>query len=128
MNKKLPAPERVRQIPAQFSWVDQQLVRGGHLRNCEPLAWALYLFLATVSDSQGLSYYSDASASRLLGMDTLRLSGARQQLVSARLLVYQKPLYQLLALPATQALTSGTRSGEVRSVGELLRQIAGGAA
>ena len=61
MNKKLLAPERLRQLPSQFSWIDQQLVRGGHLRDCDHSAWALYLFLATVADSQGLSYYSDAS-------------------------------------------------------------------
>jgi len=128
MNKKLPAPERLRQIPSQFSWIDQQLVRGGHLRDCDPSAWALYLFLATVSDSQGLSYYSDASVTRLLGMDALQLSGARQQLAAARLLAYQKPLYQLLGLPAAQAVAVGARSGQARSVGELLRQIAGGAA
>lgn len=128
MNKKLPAPQRLRELPSQFSWIDQQLVRGGHLRDCEPWAWALYLFLATVSDSQGLSYYSDASATRLLGMEALQLSGARHQLVTAGLLAYQKPLYQLLALPSAQAVGSGVRSGQVRSVGELLRQIAGGAA
>ena len=128
MNKKLPAPQWLRQIPSQFSWIDQQLVRGGHLRKCDPWAWALYLFLATVSDSQGLSYYSDASVTRLLGMDALQLSGSRQQLIAARLLAYQKPLYQLLALPPAQASVQGERSGQVRSVGELLRQITGGVA
>jgi hypothetical protein len=62
MQKKLLAPERLRQLPSQFSWLDQQLVRGHHLHQCDHSAWALYLFLATVADAQGLSYYSDASA------------------------------------------------------------------
>jgi len=128
MNKKLLAPERLRQLPSQFSWIDQQLVRGGHLRDCDHSAWALYLFLATVADSQGLSYYSDGSVSQWLKVDLARLQANRQQLVSADLLAYRKPLYQLLGLPKPEALTEGPRTGQVHSLGELLRKIAGGAA
>jgi hypothetical protein len=128
MNKKLLAPERLRQLPSQFSWIDQQLVRGGHLRDCDHSAWALYLFLATVADSQGLSYYSDASVCQWLQVDRARLPAIRQQLITAGLLAYQKPLYQLLALPKPAVLPAAPRTGQVRSVGELLRQIAGGAA
>jgi hypothetical protein len=62
MNKQLLAPERVRQLPRQFSWIDQQLVRGGHLDRSDHAAWALYLLLVTVADAQGLSYYSEAPA------------------------------------------------------------------
>jgi hypothetical protein len=128
MNKKLLAPERLRQLPSQFSWIDQQLVRGGHLRDCDHSAWALYLFLATVADSQGLSYYSDASVCRWLNLDLARLQASRQQLIRAKLLAYRKPLYQLLALPRPEAFTEGARTGQVHSLGELLRKIAGGAA
>ncbi len=127
MNKKLLAPERLRQLPRQFSWIDQQLVRGGHLRGCDHSAWALYLFLATVSDSQGLSYYSDACACRWLEIDLAHLALIRQQLIRASLLAYQKPLYQLLNLPKAVALAEEPRTGQIRSVGELLRKIAGGA-
>lgn len=128
MNKKLLAPERLRQLPSQFSWIDQQLVRGGHLRDCDHSAWALYLFLATVADSQGLSYYSEASICQWLQADPGRLQTIRQQLVAAGLLAYQRPLYQLLALPKPEVLTQGLRTGQIRSVGELLHKIAGGAA
>jgi hypothetical protein len=128
MNKKLLAPERLRQLPSQFSWIDQQLVRGGHLRNCDHSAWALYLFLATVADSQGLSYYSDGAVCQWLKVDLARLQASRQQLVTVGLLAYQKPLYQMLALPKPGALTEGPRTGQVHSLGELLRKIAGGAA
>ena len=128
MNKKLLAPERLRQLPSQFSWIDQQLVRGGHLRDCDHSAWALYLFLATVSDSQGLSYYSDASICQWLQVDQARLQVMRQQLITAGLLAYQKPLCQLLALPKPAVLVEEPRTGQVRSIGELLRKVAGGAA
>ncbi len=92
MQKKILRPERLRQVPAQFSWIDQRLVRENFLRHGEPAAWALYLVLVTVADAQGLSYYSEATLSRLLKLDLIQLAQARQQLVSADLLAYQKPL------------------------------------
>ena len=62
--KRLLRPDRVRRVPPQFSWVDHRLVRQQRLRDCEPPAWALYLFLVTVADARGLSFYSDASIAR----------------------------------------------------------------
>ena len=85
ITKKILRPDRLRQVPAQFSWIDQRLVRENFLRHAEPAAWALYLVLVTVADAQGLSYYSDASLSRLLKLDLLQLAQARQQLLAADL-------------------------------------------
>lgn len=53
--KKLLRPERRRQIPAQFSWLDHRLVRDNRLTACEPPALALYLVLVTVADAQGVA-------------------------------------------------------------------------
>jgi hypothetical protein len=131
MTKKILRPDRLRQVPAQFSWIDQRLVRENFLRRADPAAWALYLVLVTVADAQGLSYYSDASLSRLLKLDPLQLAHARQQLVAADLVVYQKPLAQVLALPvaAVAAATTGARLGQPVSVGDILRRaLEGGAA
>ncbi len=66
--KRALHPERLRHVPAQFSWVDQRLVREGYLERCEAPALALYPLLVTVADAQGLSYYGDASVCRLLSM------------------------------------------------------------
>ena len=130
MNKKILRPERLRQVPAQFSWVDQRLVRDNLLRHADPAAWALYLVLVTVADAQGLSYYSEATLSRLLRMDPLQLARCGQQLVGADLVAYQKPLYQVLALPPTQVVTlqSGPRSAQTLSVGDILRRVCEGGA
>jgi hypothetical protein len=124
MQKKILRPDRLRQVPAQFSWIDQRLVRENFLRRAEPAAWALYLVLVTVADAQGLSYYSDATLSRLLKMDLLQLAQARQQLVAADLLAYQRPLSQVLALPTLDAASAsaGSRLGQVLSVGDILRR------
>jgi hypothetical protein len=129
MQKKILRPERLRQVPAQFSWIDQRLVRENFLRHGETAAWALYLVLVTVADAQGLSYYSEATLSRLLKLDLVQLAQARQQLVNAELLAYQKPLYQVLALPPAPAAPSSPRAGQSLSAGDILRRaLTGGAA
>jgi hypothetical protein len=124
MQKKILRPDRLRQVPAQFSWLDQRLVRENFLRRAEPAAWALYLVLVTVADAQGLSYYSDPTLSRLLQLEPLALAQARHQLVAADVVAYQKPLYQVLALPVTAAASvpSGARLGQPLSVGDILRR------
>jgi hypothetical protein len=78
--------------------VDHRLVRERHIESCSHQAAALYLFLVTVADSQGLSYYSDAALMRRLSMDVTTLDAARQNLVEIRLIAYKKPIYQVLSL------------------------------
>lgn len=105
--KRVIDPERVRKVPAQFSWVDQRLIRERYIERCDAYAAALYLFVVTVADARGLSYYSDASLSRRLSMDAARLSQARSILERVGLIAYQKPLYQVLALDAPLAGPAG---------------------
>ena len=95
--------QRVRRIPAQFSWLDQRLVRDRHLERCDAPACALYLFLVTVADAQGLSYYADASIAKRLSMQPARVGQARADLVRLGLIAYESPLYQVLALDAPVA-------------------------
>jgi hypothetical protein len=121
MKKRLLNPERLRKVPPQFSWIDHRLVQQNYFTRCDHSAWALYLFLASVADAEGLSYYSDASLMRRLKMDPLGLSASRQQLVQAGLLAYERPFYQVLSLEPAEA----PRSGPI-SVGELLRRAMGG--
>lgn len=98
VQKRLLCPERVRKIPKQFSWLDQRLVRDRHIERLSHRAAALYLFLVTVADARGLSYYSDRSICRRLGMQVGTLDNVRQELVRLGLLAYQSPLYQVLGL------------------------------
>lgn len=121
MKKRVLNPERLRKVPPQFSWIDHRLVREDYFLRCDHPAWALYLFLTSVADAEGLSYYSDASLMRRLKMDPLVLSASRQELVQAGLIAYAKPLYQVLSLEPTSAPRSGPMS-----VGELLRRAMGG--
>lgn len=132
INKHPLRPDRLRQIPTGFSWVDHRLVRRHYLHRAEPRAWALYLFLVTVGDVHGLSYYSDPAIARHLNCDATALALARQQLLQADLIAYQKPLYQVLALPEEDhgaSAPAAPRTGQLRHIGEILRRaIEGGAA
>ena len=121
MKKHVLCPERLRKVPPQFSWVDHRLVRENYFTRCEHSAWALYLFLVSVADVDGLSYYSDASLMRRLKLDPIQLSASRQQLLQVGLIAYEKPLYQVLNLEPVQP----TRSGQM-SVAQILRKALGG--
>ena len=47
--KQVLRPERLRQVPEQFSWVDQALVQRHFIDRCEARTAALYLFLCPAS-------------------------------------------------------------------------------
>lgn len=101
--KQVLWPERVRQVPEQFSWVDQALVQQHFIDRCDARSAALYLFLVTVSDAQGLSYYGAATLARRLRLSDEEFARARQQLIDLELIAYRSPLYQVLALPGCVA-------------------------
>ena len=125
INKHPLRPQRLRRIPPSFSWVDHRLVRHEYLAHADHSAWTLYLFLVTVADAQGLSFYSDASIGRRLTMDQVTLSAARRQLIQADLVAYRKPLYQVLSLPEDPTSSPGPaapRTGEAKSVAAILRR------
>jgi len=126
IEKHLLRPQRARRIPPSFSWVDHRLVRQEYLPRAEHRTWALYLFLVTVADVQGLSYYSDAALGRHLRLDARQLSAARRQLIDLDLIAYRKPLYQVLSLPEETPMRpapDSPRSGQAQSVAQVLRQV-----
>ena len=96
--KQVLRPERVRQVPEQFSWIDQALVQYGFIDRCDARAAALYLFLVTVADAQGLSYYGAATLATRLHLSVPEFGAARSQLIELDLIAYEAPLYQVLAL------------------------------
>jgi hypothetical protein len=133
VTKRILCPQRLRRVPRQFSWIDQRLVRQEHIRRCSPEALALYLLLVTVADAEGLSYYADTTAGRLLNLPVERVARARKELCGNGLIAYQCPLYQVLSLEdppaAFQAVSSEptprSGSGEPVCIGDLLRQAMG---
>lgn len=107
--KRVLRPERLRQVPPQFSWVDQALVQRRLIDRCDARSAALYLFLVTVADAQGLSYYGATTLAARLGLSQVELDAARARLIELELLAYEAPLYQVLALPGSVPLPSAAQ-------------------
>jgi hypothetical protein len=120
MTHKVPIrPDLIRSIPDQFSWVDHRLVRDRHIERLSHQASALYLFLVTVADCQGLSYYSAPSLCERLVMDAPSLEAARMDLLRAGLVAYKKPLYQVLSLGDVIGPKTSGVPGEPMAIGDL---------
>ena len=98
MTKKPVLEDRVRRVPSQFSWVDHRLVRHQYLQRASAQSWGLYLTLVSVGDEHGLSYYSDRSLMRMLGLTEETLAACRTQLIRAGVVAYAAPIYQVLSL------------------------------
>jgi hypothetical protein len=123
MVSKLPiVVQRIRKVPKHFSWIDHRLVRDRHIENCSHAAAALYLFLVTVGDAKGLSYYGDKSITKRLSMDQSTLNKARADLIHTGLIAWQKPLYQVLSLERPQCEKQPPRSKmkNALSLGDIL--------
>jgi hypothetical protein len=98
MHKRPISLTKLRQVPQQFSWVDQRLGRERYINQLSHEACTLSLFLVTVADAQGLSFYSEQSLCQRLSMTPAILRHARQALIKHALVAYECPLYQVLAL------------------------------
>lgn len=99
IKKRLLVPERVRRPPAEgFSWIDRRFLRE-HAARLTGDAITLYLFLAAVSDKQGLSFYSDSTIAVRLRLGEEAVVAAREELIAFDLVAYQPPLTQVLSLP-----------------------------
>lgn len=124
MVSKVPiVAQRIRKVPKHFSWIDHRLVRDRHIENCSHAAAALYLFLVTVGDEKGLSYYSDKSIVKYLSMDPSILQQTRADLIRIGLIAWQKPLYQVLSLDRPEAEkppAPRSRMDNALSLGEIL--------
>ena len=97
------------------------------IQNHSPHALALYLFLCTVADAKGASYYSDSAVGKLLAFSSAQLREARAELIAAGLIAHQSPFYQILSLEpkpaAPLAPTPPPRAGEVLTAADILRAI-----
>jgi hypothetical protein len=133
-NKRIVLPSRIRRVPKQFSWIDHNLVRKKYICDIPAQSLALYLFLVTVSDSEGISYYSIASINKYLGLEVKVLEKARTVLCNKGLVAYSNPFYQVLSLQNESAiLPCGINEKEkvirnnssVESAGAILRKYIG---
>jgi hypothetical protein len=102
IQKHLLVADRVRRPPDEgFSWVDRRFLREFASRLSGD-AVLLYLFLAAVSDRQGLSFYRDTTLAVRLRLREEAVVAAREELVTHDLIAFQSPLTQVLSLPGSR--------------------------
>ena len=142
-SKVLINARKKRKIPKHFSWVDHRLIRENYLQQCSTDALALYLFLITAGDHEGLSYYGEKSIKKYLNFNSSsNVASCRKELTKAGLIVYLKGLYQVLGLESddistccfrkavnhsmTAECSNSSDSTGTESVGDVIDKICGG--
>lgn len=100
------------------------MVRERRIDHCSHPAAALYLFLVTVGDARGMSYYADQSIMQRLSMDLSTLQHARENLIRADLIAWKKPLYQVLSFDEAKTTVA---LKQPLSVEQIFKQMLGGA-
>lgn len=99
LSKEIICPGRLRHLPAGFGWIDHRLVRENMIVNYSCEALSLYLFLVTVADEDGVSWYSESAIVKRLALSSEMLKLARQELSAGQLIAYRNPYYQVLEVP-----------------------------
>jgi len=95
-----PQPDRIRRIRGSFSWIDHRFLREGFDQGLTRLEKLLYFVLISVSNQDGVSFYSDERLRELLEIrHPHELTGARSELIARDLIAYEPPFYQVLQLP-----------------------------
>jgi hypothetical protein len=101
------------------------LVRERYIDHCSHPAAALYLFLITVGDAKGMSYYGDKAIMQRLSMDVATLQKARDNLIRSDLIAWKKPFYQVLSLESRTPVKRPSMV-EPLSLGEILKRAVSG--
>lgn len=124
MKSKSPIlPERVRHISGSFSWLDHRLLHNGFLQLMQPEEMLLYFFLVLVGDKNGVSFYGYDSILNLLKLTLDQYITARNRLIDLSLIAFENGRYQVLELPEKPTYSVPTRSGEIRSIKQVLDSI-----
>jgi hypothetical protein len=120
VSKQPIIPERIRRPPPEgWSWIDRRFFRefAGALPQEAVL---LDLFLVSVSDRDGLSYYSDSTIAGYLHMPEVAVGRAREELEARDLIAYQPPIYQVLSVPRRQPRAVASEPASIR---EIMRRL-----
>lgn len=101
--KRIIDKTRVRRIPDSFSWIDHRFISAGYIEALETVEIIVYLFLVSVGDRYGLSFYGSDAICRLLKIDRESLYRAREGLLRKSFIRYEGEIYQVLSLPVRPA-------------------------
>jgi len=92
-------PRRVRYPRGAYGWVDLRIVTEGHLATLDQGAALVYLFLCTVGNREGISFWSRARMARTLSLSPEAVEAALKALVEADLIAATERAVQVLSVP-----------------------------
>ncbi len=104
IKKRILNPQRVRRIKGGFSFIPHCFVTGGYWGCLGRDELMLYLFLVTVSDRYGLSFYSAESICSLTHIPYKQYDPAREGLIEKDLIAFDGTVFQVLELPSSWEL------------------------
>lgn len=100
IRKRIIVPHRVRQITGSFGFIPHRFLADGFWISLSHDELLLYMFLVTVSDKNGLSYYGGNKICSLLHLSHEQYIDARDRLIARDLIAVDNILVQVLELPA----------------------------
>lgn len=104
-------PRRIRHPRGAYGWVDLRIVTEGHLARLGPQAALVYLFLCTVGNREGISFWSRRRMADLLTLTPADIQGAIAMLIAADLIAATERVVQVLPLPEPRCIRQAARPG-----------------
>ena len=117
MTRLSPQPlvlDRVRSIPRSFSWIDRAILTANFLPYLTKDETALYFFLVTAANKDGLSFYGFPRIGHALGLTHEQIHHAIAGLARLDLIAFRFPFFQVLSLPPRPPITPETIARLVR--------------
>ena len=92
-------PRRIRHPRGAYGWVDLRIITDGYLQALDPAAALTYLFLCTVGNREGISYWSRARMARTLNLPLEAMDAALRVLIATDLIAATDRVVQVLPVP-----------------------------
>ena len=96
-------PRRIRYPKGAYGWVDLRIVTEGHLQALDPSSALTYLFLCTVGNREGISFWSRSRMARTLSLSQEAVDAALRTLTGAGLIAATERIVQVLPVPVPSA-------------------------
>jgi len=133
MHVSVQCPNCIRQIPANFAWVDRRLRDKQFLGALTLQELAVYLFLILAADKRGISFYGSEKIAALFDyqvqpVDVIR---SRNELFDKGMISFMpfksnrtEGVYQVLPLTKSiQPLIPCQRGGGISSLGDIIQSL-----
>jgi len=93
-------PRRIRYPKGAYGWIDLRIVTEDHIQALDPSSALTYLFLCTVGNREGISFWSRSRMARTLSLSLETVDAALLALTGAGLIAATERIVQVLPVPA----------------------------